>query len=144
MTNENTYHTFWAQLLAKTKLQAGLPVHPDPSKEWLLRVPHDGFIYFYVLRVHDAYVELWINLSAPEENEVIYQHLLKHRADIEAAAGAPLRWNPTKRPPKKTRCIQLAVAGGGCDNRASWPLLQDNLIAAMIRLQRACHPWLDV
>ena len=41
-----TYRTFWTQLRARANAHAALPAHPEPSKEWLLRLSYDGFIYF--------------------------------------------------------------------------------------------------
>ena len=117
MDNATLYQTFWTELRAKANPQVAPPVHSKSPKEWLLSIQSAGFTYFYALRVHDAYVELWIKLSTPEENEALYQHLLEHRADIENAVGGHLRWNPKKSPPKNTRCIQLAVPGGCGDDR---------------------------
>jgi len=75
------------------------------------------------------------------ENKDIYDRLHRNKDDIEKAFGGPLSW---QRLDDKQGCrICYTVADGGYRSEESkWPAIQDAMIDAMGRLEKAVAPHL--
>lgn len=97
----------------------------------------------YVVTQDECAAELYIDRGkdSEEENQAIFDQLLAHKAEIDAAFGAPLNW---ERLEGKRACrIRHTQSGGGY--RApedQWPVLQDTIIKDMDRLEKALRPHL--
>jgi hypothetical protein len=136
---------FWTQLLegakAKTKLHAG--ISPGQHNYIGTGAGRYGLAYNYVIRQHDGDVELYIDRGkdAEDENKAIFDRLIQSRERIEATFGAPLDW---QRLEGKRACrIKKNIALGGYRDEPQWPEVQEAMIEAMIRLEKALKPHID-
>ena len=85
-------------------------------------------------------VELYIDLGKGTEERTLkaFQALHGRKAEIEAAFGEELIWQDL---PESRGCrISFEIAGGWRTAEDVWPELQDRLIDAMVRLERAMKP----
>ena len=100
-----------------------------------------GLTYNYVVRQHEGNVELYIDKGkdADEQNKAIFDTLNASKSNIESAFGEPLEW---ERLEGKRACrIKKRISEGGYrDDEAKWPVIQDALIDAMVRLEKALKP----
>ena len=134
---------FWKGLLdrakPKTKLHAGI----SPSQyNWIgTGAGRSGLGYNYALTQHASTVELYIDRGkdCKEENEAIFNSLVKHQEEIEQAFGEPLEWErlETKR---ACRIVKRFSLGGYRDQDDKWPEIQEQMIDAMVRLEKALGP----
>ena len=98
----------------------------------------------YAIQQDEGRVELWIDRGAGKatENKEIYDRLHKHKEEIEKAFGGKLSW---QRLDDKQGCrIAYVTTGGGYrDDESKWPAIQDAMIEAMGRLEKALAPHLE-
>lgn len=134
---------FWTALLEKSKAKTRLHSNISPGKDsWIgTGAGRSGLSYNYVIRQHDADVELYIDRGKglEDENKAVFDALTSSRESIEAVFYGQLDW---QRLDGKQACrikwhIDLA---GYRDAESGWPDLQDAMIDAMIRLERALKP----
>jgi hypothetical protein len=139
-------HEFWTLLLerakGKTKLHSGI----SPSKDsWIGTPASPGKSFLtlnYVIGLDWGRVELYIDREmSSEDNKAIFDQLLAKKEEIERVAGSNLDW---QRLEGKRACrIAWRLLGGGYRNpKEEWPEIQDRMIDAMVRLERALAPQL--
>jgi hypothetical protein len=99
-----------------------------------------GLGFNYTVTQTDSGVELYIDRGADseEENRRIFNALLTHKDEIERAYGATLEWQPLEG--RRACRIRQRFANGGYRDEEAWPQIQDALIDAMIRLEKALKP----
>lgn len=135
---------FWRQLLEKARPRTKLHANISPSNENWIQTNSGtrGLIYRYVIRQHDALVDLYIDRGTnAEENEAILDALAANREQIEQTIGTPLGW---QRLEGKRACrIERQISIGGYRDEEPWPELQDAMIEAMIRLEAALRPHIN-
>ena len=88
--------------------------------------------------MEDAQVELYIDRGDVEQNKQIFDALYEHKTEIEAAFGEPLEWS--RLDAKRASRVRLLLASGGLLDQQHWSEIQDRMIDAMIRLERAFKP----
>lgn len=131
-------YKFWSGLLEraknKTKLHAGI----SPSQYSYIQTSagKNGIKYNYDIRKHDAMVELYIDRGNEEENEEIFNKLYASKNSIEQDFGEALEWLYLENK-RACRIIKTINIGGYRDDESKWPEIQDAMIEAMIRLERA-------
>lgn len=129
---------FWASLLerakSRTKLHSGVSAGTDTATS--AGSGRSGIHYTYVLRQHDADVELRIEGSDEAENHNVFDALFQQRSEIEEAFGEPLEWSLVEGR-KKCFVKKNLSPGGYRDDEAAWPAIQDAMIDAMVRLEKA-------
>jgi hypothetical protein len=134
---------FWTELLDRVQEKTSLlaTISPKPSN-WLIdSTGVSGLAYGYVVRKNDARVELYIDRGADaKENKAIFDALTADREAIEAAFGEPLDWQ--RRDNAIVSKIQKKIDVGGYADEARWADLQDAMIEAMIRLDKAFKPYI--
>jgi hypothetical protein len=90
------------------------------------------------------YVELYIDRGAgqTEENKRIFDRLHGQKKAIEGAFGGELSW---QRLDGKQGCriASIVAVGGYRSAESKWPGIQDAMIDAMNRLEKALLPHLD-
>ena len=99
-----------------------------------------GVTLTYFARQHDAQVEVYIDRGADleEENKAIFDKLFRSRKSIEEAFGHALEW---QRLDGRQACrVRKVFANGGYRDDERWPEVQDALIDAMVRLEKAFKP----
>lgn len=131
---------FWAQLLERAKERTPLHAQISPSKEnWVSAGAGKSWVsYNYVIRMEAARVELYIARSDAEENKRIFDALCAHRDKADEVFGEPLEW--LRQDNIKTSRICHVIPGGGLRDRERWPEIQDRMIDAMVRLEKALKP----
>jgi len=133
---------FWTLLLAVARARTRLHANISPSREnWIgTGAGKSGLAYTYVIRQHDAHVELYVDRGkdSEAENKAIFDTLANAKDTIEAAFGAALEW---QRLEGKRACrIKKDIDLGGYRDEDRWPQLHDAMIDAMIRLEKALKP----
>jgi hypothetical protein len=133
---------FWTQLLdtasSKTRLHSNIsPTHHG----WLpTTAGKAGLGYWYVIRRNDADVELYIDRGkdSEAENKAIFDTLAESKEQIEAEFGQQLEW--LRLEGKRACRIKRDIDLGGYRDEDKWPQIQDAMIDAMIRLEKALKP----
>ena len=136
-----TLLTFWTELLDRAREQT--PLHasiPPKRSNWLIDPAGvDGLTFGYVVSKSNARVELYIDRGrGAAENKAIFDALVADREAIEAAFGEPLDWQ--RRDDAIVSKIQKQIDVGGYAEESRWDRLQEAMIEAMIRLDRAFSP----
>jgi hypothetical protein len=130
---------FWASLLERARGQS----HPHSAvsagdDSWLGAGSGMSGVHFtYTVRQRDAAVQVLIEGADADANLRIYDQLEAQRPDIEAEFGGPLVWQRMDGLKKCAVGIPLSDGYRDVDNAAA---LQDAMIHAMIRLERAFRP----
>lgn len=133
---------FWTGLLERAKEKTKLHANISPSREsWIAAgAGKSGLIYSYVIRQHNTNVELYIDRGkdSDEENKAIFGELAANKDEIEEKFGGPLEW---QRLEGKRACrIKKQLDIGGYRDDEKWPEIQDTMLDAMIRLDKALKP----
>jgi hypothetical protein len=135
---------FWAQLLDKAQEKTLLHADVPPKRgNWLIvSTGAPGLTYGYVVLKDDARVELYIDhIAGVTENKAIFDALAAEREAIEAAFGGSLDWQ--RRDNATISKIQKYIGVGGYADESKWETVQEALIEAMIRLDKALRPYLS-
>lgn len=133
---------FWEQLLEKAKAKTDLHAEIKPGKEnWISAgAGKTGLGFSYVVRMDDAQVELYIDRGEGEWNKRVFNALLQHKSEIEDLFGDGLDWQLL--PDKRASRIRYVIPDFGLKDREHWNELQERLIEAMIKLDRALRPFI--
>lgn len=133
---------FWEQLLEKAKAKTNLHAKIKPGKEnWISAgAGKTGLGYNYVVRMDDAQVELYIDRGEGEWNKKVFNALIQHKLEIEDLFGGPLDWQLL--PDKRASRIRFVIPDYGLKDRDHWDELQEQLIEAMIKLDKAFQPFI--
>ncbi|MBM3189775.1 MAG: DUF4268 domain-containing protein [Chloroflexi bacterium] len=133
---------FWTALLDRARKQTKLHANISPGREnWLgTGAGISGLGYNYVIGQHEARVELYIDRGrdSGDQSKVIFDAIEGAKGEIEAAYGSSLVW---ERLEGKRACrISDVLQDGGYRDEERWPQIQDAMIDAMIRLEKALGP----
>jgi len=134
---------FWTALLEKAKDKTRLHSNISPGKDsWIgTGAGKSGLSYNYVIRQHDADVELYIDRGKglEDENKAVFDSLASARESIESVFGDPLDWQRLEGK-QACRIKWHTDLAGYRDDESRWPDVQDAMIDAMIRLEKALKP----
>ena len=75
----------------------------------------------------------------PNQTMRIFEELLDYRNEIEVAFEEPLDWQALEG--RRACRIAYHLPGVGLKDEEAWPELQDRMIDAMIRFDKAFRPW---
>jgi hypothetical protein len=133
---------FWEQLLEEAKKRTNLHAKVKPGKEnWISAgAGKTGLGFAYVVRMDDAQVELYIDRGEGEWNKRVFNGLLQHKLEIEDLFGSPLDWQLL--PDKRASRIRFVIPDYGLKDQDHWEELQERLIEAMVRLEKAFRPFI--
>jgi len=135
---------FWKDLLDRAKEKTKLHSQISPSQySWIgAGAGKSGLTFNYSITKHDAKAELYIDRGkeSEEENKAVYDELFIHKNEIEKEFGEPLIWErlDTKRACRISKKIEI----GGYRDEEKWPRIQEAMIDAMIRLEKALKPFI--
>ncbi|MFQ6061600.1 MAG: DUF4268 domain-containing protein [Methanosarcinales archaeon] len=135
---------FWKDLLDHAKEKTKLHAQISPSQySWIgTGAGKSGLGFNYSITKHDVKVELYIDRGkeSEEENKTIFDELFTHKDEIEKEFGEPLIWErlDTKRACRISKKMDI----GGYRDEDKWPVIQDAMIDAMIRLEKALKPFI--
>ena len=134
---------FWAQLLEKAKEKTKLHATISPGQYgWIgTGAGRTGLAFNYVVRQHDANVELYIDRGedSEDENKQIFDALAQSKDNIESVFGSRLEWQ-TLEGKRACRIKKQIELGGYRDDPSTWAATHEAMIDAMIRLERAFKP----
>ncbi len=136
---------WWASLIERSSVVSKLHAHITPGiANWIAASSGvRGLGFNYVVGQDWCSAELYIDRGkeSDDENKSIFDQLAAHRANIEKAFGGPLSW---ERLEGKRACrIRFTNDQGGYRSPDDqWPALQDTIIRAMDRLEKAIRPYL--
>lgn len=137
---------FWAQLLDLAKQKTKLHANISPTQHnWLgTSAGKPGLGFNYALRKNEAQVELYIDRGKErdEENKAIFDNLFKHKEEIDKAFGGPLDWESLEGK-RACRIRKRITVGGYRDEEEKWPKIQEAMVDAMIRLEKALRPYIS-
>jgi hypothetical protein len=134
---------FWNQLLEKAKEQTSLHARISPSKEnWVSAgAGKSGLSFHYVILMGDSQVALNIDVGDAEKNELIFDTLYAQKEAIEETFSQDLEW---RRLEGRRYCsIRHFMPGSGLQDRQQWAEIHEQMIDAMVRLERALKPYID-
>jgi len=134
------YQRFWQSLLERAKGRTLLHANIKPGiSHWLSAgAGKSGLLYNYVILMDAARVELFIFTGDAEANKRYFDRLYEHKEAIEQAFGAPLEW--LRLDDKRASRIAYSIKKGRLRDEGTWPELQEAMIDAMIRLEKALAP----
>jgi hypothetical protein len=134
---------FWQGLLGRPKAQATRHANITPGGyNWIgAGSGVRGLPFVYSIRKEGGQVELYIDRGEgqEQENKRIFGRLHSQKKEIEGSFGGELSW---QRLGDKRACrISFVIRVGGYKSPESkWPEIQDDMIDAMIRLEKAFGP----
>lgn len=146
-THQALCKRFWTGLLERASSKTDLHASISPGQyHWIgTGAGVSGLAYNYAITKNAGTVELYIDRGkgSKAENKRIFDTLRESREEIETAFGEELDW---QRLDSKRACrIARSFSHVGYRNDESeWPDLQDQLIDAMIRLEKALSPEIPV
>lgn len=128
---------FWKRLLEKSRNKTDLFANVSPTKEnWLnTGAGKTGLAYTYVILMDSARVELYIDTGEGNKNKRIFDELYKKKQEIETDFGDQLDWQRLN--DKRASRIEKIVENKGLMNAEDWAAIQDKMIDAMTRLEKA-------
>jgi hypothetical protein len=136
---------WWSTLIERSATVNKLHAHITPGEySWIgASSGVRGLNLNYVVTQDECAAELYIDRGkdAEEENKSIFDQLFAHKAEIDAAFGEALSWEPLEG--KRAYRIRHTQSGGGYRSpEDKWPGLQDAIIKDMDRLEKALRPHL--
>ena len=133
------YH-FFEGLLEHAKSRTPLHANLSPTKHnWVgTSAGVAGLTFNYVVRQHDALVELYIDTRDDDKNQRIFEKLSYKKEKIEGAFGSPLKWD-TKEGRRACR-IQKTYTTGGYRDEDNWEAVYKKLAEGMAKLESVLKP----
>jgi hypothetical protein len=140
--NEGIFRRWWTKLLDHARNRLALHSNNSPSDGQWVRAAScvSGVGFCYSVTKHAADVELQIDRPSSEENKRIFDHLHASKAQVESNFGGPLLWNRLDQAQHSR--IGISLVGGYADPEAQWDRIHEEMVDAMIRLQKALDPHL--
>lgn len=123
---------FWETLLSKARERTNLHANVAPGTgTWRgAGFGKRGFSLGYTIREKECVTTLWIS-----DNKAAFRELLGQRENIERDFGGDLEWDSG--PDMKACAIYHTMAGGYRSHPEEVPAIQDQMIDAMVRLEKA-------
>lgn len=136
---------FWKQLLARAK-QKGVMLHANRSGTrdmWIAAgAGVSGLSFNYVIwREGKAAVELYIDVGDKQKNKRIFDKLRSYKKKIETLFRAKLDWERLE--DRRASRLRYWIRKGGLRDEARWQQIQDAMIEAMARLEKALKSRID-
>lgn len=135
---------FWTQLLAMARGKTALHSNISPSDYHYISQGSGirGLSFNYTLRQDHSFVEIYIDRGDSAENKEAFDAFFANKNDIEASFGEELHWRRLD-DKRASRIIHEIVPGGFRAEESNWPDIQQRMIDAMIRFEKALRPTLE-
>lgn len=135
---------FWTGLLDHAKQKTKLHSSVSPGRHsWIgTGAGKYGLSFNYAIRQNEVQVELYIDRGkeSEEENKRIFDQLFAHKDEIDRAFGEPLEW---QRLEGRRACrIRKRITIGGYRDEERWPEIYDQMVDAMVRLEKSIRPFI--
>jgi len=140
-----THLRFWTQLVALARAKGMNHGRRKPTAYHYLAssTGTSGITLDHVIVKDSAAVDLYIDFKDQVKNKNVFDQMKAHKAEIEARFGGELIW---ERLENKRACrIKYLIAGlGGVSSPdTAWPAVQNAMIEAMSRLEKAMKPAIE-
>jgi hypothetical protein len=134
---------FWKGLLSRPKAKGTRHADITPGEYQYIGAGSGvrGLPFTYFIRQDEGTVELYIDRGAAEANKRIFDRLHSQKKEIEAGFGSELSWQRLN-DKRACRIAYTMTVGGYKSDESKWPEIQDAMIDAMIRLEKALTPHL--
>lgn len=132
-------HRFFTRLLEVANGKSELHRSISPSEYTWIGARREGQWWNYVVKASTTRAELYIDVHDAARNKALFDALHARKETIEAAFGAPLRWE--RQDDKRASRVCLEVPGGWMDER-TWAGACERATDAMGRLYAAIAPHL--
>ena len=130
---------FWSQLIERSKPRSGLLANRSPTTDhWMsCGIGRAGYALHFTLTSDRARVECYVRFGneGADRAKAAFRELKEQKLSIEREFGGPLDWQEL--PGRIGSRICYDIDGGWGTPEAEWPSLQEKLIEAMLRLERA-------
>ena len=138
-------HRFWETFLERARQKTNLYNTLSPTYDnWIAFASgKPGLSFSTNITQHAATVQLVIDRGkdSAAENRMILDQLRGHKAEIEQEFRGALEWYEPEGV-RLCRIIHDVKNGGYKDEEVKWPEIQDAIIDAMVRLEKALRPFL--
>ena len=133
-------YRFFEGLLKHAKDKTHLHANISPSKHnWVgTGAGISGVALNYVLRQHDAHVELYIDTPDADENRRMFEALVAKKKAIEDRFGSQLEWD--RKDGRRACRIRKTYMEGGYRDEEDWDAVYEVLSEGMAKLERALRP----
>lgn len=135
---------FWPELLAKARgksdLFSGIS-SPGSGTACGAGAGRSGIYFHYAFSRTNPRVELYIQCGDQALNKRHFDTLVSAKAAIENRLGQALRWD--QKDDRQACRIAWELPEQHVRDQAKWPVLQDQMIDAMIKFERAMRPEID-
>lgn len=136
---------WWTTLIERSPAITKLHAHITPGvASWIgVSTGLRGLNFNYVVWQKECAAEVYIDRGkeAEDENKSIFDQLHTHKTEIEQSFGGPLEWDRLDE--KRASRIQCLLKNGGYRSpEEQWGDIQDEVIHAMDRLEKAIKPFL--
>jgi hypothetical protein len=130
---------FWIGLLEKIKdKNLELFANIKAGKEHWIQTGSgkSGITYNYVILMHSARVELYIDTGKQDDNKTIFDELFSQKDKIETMFGKALEWQrlDDKRASRISVYVNKRI---GLKNEDLWDKLQEDMVETMTRFEKA-------
>lgn len=134
---ERLRYNFWKQLIGNTLLFSTISVTRAAAKEQFIskNAGITGVKYQYVILKNAARVQLSIESKCASKNKRIFDVLHENREIIEKDFGEQLVWERNDK--FISSRIKRIFEGKGLNDKCDWDKIQDEMVSAMIRLEKA-------
>ena len=137
---------WWTTLIERSVAITKLHAHITPGvASWIgVTTGLRGVNFNYAVWQDECGAEVYIDRGkdGEEENEVIYDQLLANKDVIEGSFGSALLWERLEGK-RACRISYLCKDGGYRSPEDQWGVIQDNVVHAMDRLEKAIKPFLS-
>lgn len=137
---------FWIRLLEKAKERTNIHSNISPCVyHWIgAGGGKSGISYNYVITQKYGSSEIYFDKGKefvdPNVNKQRFDKLLENRKKIEQVFGEKLLWERLDN--RRASRISYRIEGIGLKDKERWNELQDKMIDAMIRLEKAFKPYI--
>jgi hypothetical protein len=143
LTEKHALEAFWTSLVPGSNRRTGFRVR-RATKRPFVAFDLVGFRFSYQIDNDTPNAQVASHIVRSDGDD-IYAYLLQRRTEIETAFGGSLRWLPAAPVPGNSGPSPALVATIVCPAlrdlpRGDWPEVQDRMIDAMVRLERAIAP----
>ncbi len=128
---------FWKQLLSRSKGKTTLFDKKSPGIEHYFGISGGkaGINLNYIIATNYSRVEMYIDKGNVNFNKRVFDSLFSHKEEIESLFGDALVWD--RHDDKRACTIRYTLGQIGIDEKDKWPEIQDQMIDAMIRFEKA-------
>ena len=128
---------FWKGYLSVVNSKTTLYANVNPTKDnWISgRTGISGVTFNSVISNYYARAELYISKPTFDENKLVFDELLRHKAEIETAFGEPLIWE--RLDDRKASRVKYELENVDYREKDDWKKMAEFIADGIARLEKA-------